>query len=296
MVDQAKVEFTSESMRDYLELTKPRITVLILICAAVGYSFGCRSSFRPFLLLHVLLGTALMASGTSALNQWYEADSDARMHRTRERPIPAGRIKRVHGLVFGLLVSIAGFTELSFETNALTAMLGLFTLLSYLFFYTPLKRRSPICTTVGAVPGAMPPLIGYAAASAHLDSAALALFAILFIWQFPHFYAIALMYREDYARGGIRMLPVVHPDGAATAKRIVACSVLLIPVSLLPRFLGMTGSIYLTSAIGAGMGLLYFGMRLGYDRTHTRARQVLLASVLYLPALFAVMVFDRRLP
>jgi protoheme IX farnesyltransferase len=248
------------------------------------------------MLLYVLLGTALMASGTSALNQWYEADSDARMHRTRERPIPAGRMKRSHGLVFGVLVSIAGFAELWFETNALTAMLGLFTLLSYLFLYTPLKSRSPVCTTVGAVPGAMPPLIGYAAASGRLDSAALALFAILFVWQFPHFYAIALMYREDYARGGIRMLPVVDPDGAATAKRIVVCSTLLIPVSLLPQFLGMTGSIYVTSAIAAGMGLLYFGVRLGCERTRARARQVLLASVLYLPALLAVMVIDRRSP
>jgi protoheme IX farnesyltransferase len=218
------------------------------------------------------------------------------MHRTRERPIPAGRIKRVHGFAFGVLVSIAGFAELWFETNALTAILGLFTLLSYLFLYTPLKQRSPMCTTVGAVPGAMPPLIGYAAASGHLDSAALTLFAILFVWQFPHFYAIALMYREDYARGGIRMLPGVHPDGAATAKRIVACSILLIPVSLLPRFLGMTGSIYCTLAIAAGVGLLYFGVRLGRESTNTRARQVLLASVAYLPALLAVMVFDRRSP
>jgi protoheme IX farnesyltransferase len=296
MLDSAKGELTGESMRDYLELTKPRITVLILICTAVGYSFGCRTSLRPFMLLFVLLGTALMASGTSALNQWYEADSDARMHRTRERPIPSGRMKRDHGLLFGVLVSIAGFAELWFETNALTAMLGLFTLLSYLFLYTPLKRHSPLCTTVGAVPGAMPPLIGYAAARGHLDSAALALFAILFVWQFPHFYAIAWMYRDDYARGGIRMLPVVRPNGGATAKRIVACSVLLIPVSLVPRFLGMTGSIYFTLAIAAGMALLYFGVRLAGEHTRARARQVLLASVLYLPAILAVMVIDRRSP
>ncbi|MFZ0589300.1 MAG: heme o synthase [Bryobacteraceae bacterium] len=283
-------------MRDYLELTKPRITVLILICAAVGYSFGSRASFRPSVLLYVLIGTALMASGTSALNQWYEADSDARMSRTRDRPIPSGRMKRSHGFVFGVLVSMAGFVELWLETNALTAMLGLFTLLSYLFLYTPLKRHSPICTTVGAVPGAMPPLIGYAAASGHLDSAAFALFAILFVWQFPHFDAIAWMYREDYARGGIRMLPVVRPDGEATAKRIVASSVLLIPVSLLPGFLGMTGPTYFTSAIAAGMGLLYFGVRLGRERTRSRARHVLLASVLYLPAILAVMVIDRQFP
>ena len=281
-------------MRDYLELTKPRITTLILICTAVGYFFGCRTSLNLLMLLHVLLGTALMASGTSALNQWYEVDSDARMRRTRERPIPAGRMKRSHGLVFGVLLSTAGFAELWFGTNALAAALGLFTLLSYLFVYTPLKQRSPACTTVGALPGAMPPLIGYAAASGGLDAGALALFLILFVWQFPHFYAIAWMYREDYARGGIRMLPVIEPDGESTAKRIVACSVLLIPISLVPRLLGMTGSIYAATAVATGLGLLYFGVRLGRERTFVHARHVLLASVFYLPALLAVMVLDRR--
>jgi protoheme IX farnesyltransferase len=203
-------------------------------------------------------------------------------------------MKRSHGFIFGLLVSTAGFVELWFQTNALTAMLGLFTLLSYLFVYTPLKRHTPLCTTLGAVPGAMPPLIGYAAAYGHLDWAALALFAILFVWQFPHFYAIAWMYRDDYARGGIQMLPVIKPDGESTARRIVACSILLIPISLLPRLLGMSGSIYAGAAVAAGLGMLYFGVRLGRERTSLRARHVLLASVLYLPALLAVMVVDRR--
>jgi protoheme IX farnesyltransferase len=281
-------------MRDFLELTKPRITVLILVCTAVGYFFGCRTSFRLLMLVHVLLGTALMASGTSALNQWYEANSDGRMRRTRQRPIPAGRIKRIHGFVFGVLLSTAGFAELWFGTNALAAALGLFTLLSYVFVYTPLKQRSPVCTTVGALPGAMPPLIGYAAASRGLDAGALALFLILFVWQFPHFYAIAWMYREDYARGGIRMLPVIEPDGESTARRIVVCSVLLILISLLPRLLGMTGPIYAAAAIAAGMGFLCFGLRLGRERTFARARHVLLASVFYLPAVLAVMVLDRR--
>jgi protoheme IX farnesyltransferase len=280
-------------MRDFLELTKPRITALILICTAVGYSFGCRTSFHLLILVHVLLGTALMASGTSALNQWYEADSDARMNRTRERPIPAGRMKRVDAFVFGALLSAAGFTDLWLGTNALAASLGLFTLLSYMLVYTPLKQHSPVCTTLGALPGAMPPLIGYSAASRGLDAGALALFLILFVWQFPHFYAIAWMYREDYARGGIRMLPVIEPDGESTARRIVACSILLIPISLLPRLLGMTGSFYSTAAVAGGLGLLYFGVRLGRDRTFARARQVLLASVLYLPMILAVMVIDR---
>jgi heme o synthase len=281
-------------MRDFVELTKPRITVLILICTAVGYFFGCRNLFHLSILADVLLGTALMASGTSALNQWYEVDSDARMRRTRERPLAARRMKRSHGFFFGALLSAAGFVELWFGTNALAAALGLFTLLSYMVVYTPMKRRSPACTTVGALPGAMPPLIGYAAARGGLDAGALALFLILFVWQFPHFYAIAWMYREDYARGGIKMLPVIEPDGESTSKRIVACSVLLIPISLAPRLLGMTGLIYPIAAIAAGLGLLYFGLRLGRDRTLARARHVLLASVFYLPALLAVMVLDRH--
>jgi protoheme IX farnesyltransferase len=193
-----------------------------------------------------------------------------------------------------VLLSAAGFAELWFGANALAAALGLFTLLSYMVVYTPLKRLSPACTTVGALPGAMPPLIGYAAASGHLDAGALTLFLILFIWQFPHFYAIAWMYRDDYAMGGIKMLPVVEPDGESTARRIVGCSVLLIPISLAPRLLGMTGLIYPIAAIVAGLALLYFGLRLGRERTLTRARHVLLASVFYLPALLAVMVLDRH--
>ena len=280
-------------MQDYLELTKPRITVLILICTAVGYFFGSPNVFHFALFVHVLLGTALMASGTAALNQWYEADSDAKMRRTSKRPIPSGRIRRIDGLVFGVVLSIAGFADLWFGTNSLAAALGLFTLATYIFLYTPLKRRSAVCTTVGALPGAMPPLIGYAAASGRLDAWALALFLILFVWQFPHFYAIAWMYRDDYARGGIRMLPVIEPDGESTARRIVACSILLIPISLVPNLLGMTGSVYAAAAVAAGMGLLYVGVRLGRERSFTRARHVLLASVLYLPLVLALMVIDR---
>jgi len=281
-------------VRDYLELTKPRITLLILICTAVGYWFGCGVTFHWTVLAHALLGTALLASGTSALNQWYEMESDAKMRRTRRRPLPAGRIKPRDGLAFGLLVSTAGFADLWLGTNLLAAALGLFTLLTYLLLYTPLKQRSPACTTVGAIPGAMPPLIGYAAAGHGIDAGALALFLILFVWQFPHFYAIAWMYRDDYARGGIRMLPVIHPDGESTARRIVVCSLLLIPVSLAPLFLGMTGALYAGAAIAAGLGLLYFGARLGRDRTLPRAHALLLATVFYLPALLCVMVLDRH--
>jgi len=216
------------------------------------------------------------------------------MRRTRRRPLPAGRIPRAHGLAFGLFLSTAGFADLCYGTNLLAAALGLFTLLSYLLLYTPLKQRSPACTTIGAIPGAMPPVIGYAAAGHGIDLSALALFLILFVWQFPHFDAIAWMYRDDYARGGIRMLPVIDPDGESTARRVVVCSLLLIPISLAPVFLGMTGGLYTAAAIATGLVVLYLGARLGRERTSARAHALLLATVFYLPALLGVMVLDRR--
>lgn len=279
-------------MRDYLELTKPRITLLILICTAVGYWFGRDASSHWTILAHALLGTALLASGTSALNQWYEVDSDAKMFRTRKRPLPAGRMKRSHALAFGVLLSAAGFADLWYGTNLEAAALGLLTLLVYLLVYTPLKQRSPACTTVGAIPGAMPPLIGYAAAGHGIDGRALALFLILFVWQLPHFDAIAWMYRDDYARGGIRMLPVVDPDGEATARRVVVCSLLLIPISLVPMFLGMTSALYAVPTLIAGFGVFYFGTRLSRARTSARARMLLLVTVFYLPLVFAAMMMD----
>jgi len=281
-------------MRDYLELIKPRITLLILVCTAVGYWFGCGSSFRLVTLVCTLLGTALLASGTSALNQWYEVDSDSKMYRTRSRPIPTGRMTRPRALVFGILLAAAGFVELWSTASPLAAGLGLFTLLSYLLIYTPLKQHSPICTTIGAIAGAMPPVIGYTAAGRGIDAEAVALFLILFVWQFPHFDAIAWMYRDDYARGGIRMLPVIDSTGEATARRVVLYSLLLIPASLLPRWLGMTGSVYVAAAIAAGLALLCFSVRLAHKRNASCARAVLVASVVYLPIVLAVMVADRR--
>lgn len=281
-------------VRDYLELTKPRITVLILMCAAAGYWLGCGDWFHWPVLAHALLGTALLASGTSALNQWYEVESDARMRRTRRRPLPTGRIKRGSALVFGLLLSAAGFAALWWGTNLLAAAVGLFTLLSYLLLYTPLKQRSPVCTTLGAIPGAMPPLIGFAAAGHGIDVRGLALFVILFVWQFPHFDAIAWMYRDDYARGGIRMLPVIDSTGASTARRVLVCSVLLVPISLGPWFLGMTGGFYAAAASVAGLGVVYYGARMGYRRTLASAHALLLATVFYLPVLLGAMALDRE--
>ena len=279
-------------MKPYLALTKPRITWLILMSTAIGYVFGAKS-WNFFTLFHTIVGTGLIASGTAALNQWYEREADGKMRRTQGRPLPSGQLDPTRALLFASAISIIGFVELVFGANLLTGLLGLFTLLTYLFIYTPLKQRSPHCTTIGAIPGAMPPLIGYAAASGTLTWEAWALFAILFVWQFPHFYAIAWMYREDYERAGIRMLPVVEPDGESTARRIVLYSMALLPISLLPRYLGMTGNVYAFGAVAMGALFLYTGFRIVNDRTRQRARSVLLASVVYLPMLYALMLLNR---
>lgn len=280
-------------MNDYLALTKPRITWLILLSTGVGYYFGLNGPMDWLVLLHTMMGTALLASGTAALNQWYERDADARMRRTDKRPIPSGIITPRNAMAFGILLSIVGFVELGLFVNWLAAGLGLFTLLTYLGLYTPLKQISPISTTVGAIPGAMPPLIGFAAASGTLTAEAWVLYAILFLWQFPHFYAIAWMYREDYERAGIRMLPVVEPDGESTVRQMMWFSLVLIPVSLLPRAMGMTGNWYLAGTFVAGIGFVMACLRMRDDRTRMRARGVLLASVVYLPVLYGLLLIDR---
>ena len=281
-------------MRDYLELTKPRITWLILMSTGVGYYFGMRgSSLEWGLLLHTILGTALIASGTAALNQWYEREADRKMRRTMSRPLPSGKMTAERALAFGVVLSAAGFAELWLGANLLSALIGLFTLISYLFLYTPLKQRTWWSTTIGAIPGAMPPVIGYAAAAGTLTSETWALFAILFVWQFPHFYAIAWMYRQDYERAGIRMLPVVEPDGRSTARQIVLFGSILIPVSLAPSLLGMSGSIYLFGAALLSIAFLASGVRLAAQRSLEHARGVLLASVMYLPMIYGLMLFDR---
>jgi protoheme IX farnesyltransferase len=282
------------AMASYLALTKPRITWLILMSTGVGYYFGIAGSWSLTSLIHTLIGTALLASGTAALNQWFEVEADARMNRTRNRPLPSGEISRPRAFWFAAALSAAGFLELGLAVNWLSAGLGLFTLASYLFAYTPLKRRTPHSTTVGAIPGAMPPLIGYAAAHGALTAEAWALYAILFVWQFPHFYSIAWMYREDYSRAGIRMLPVADRDGSSTARHILLTSLLLIPVSLAPAFLSMTGKIYLGGAIAMGLVFLYACLKAHRGLTYATARRVLLTSVLYLPALYGLMLLDRQ--
>jgi protoheme IX farnesyltransferase len=289
-------------MRDYIELTKPRITWLILMSTGIGYFYGLPAAANwweflksiPLLsLLHTVIGTGLIASGTAALNQWYERDADRKMRRTAMRPLPTGKMSARNAMLFGIALSIVGFLELWLGVNLLSASIGGFTLGSYLFIYTPMKQRTWWSTTVGALPGAMPPMIGFAAAAGTITPESWVLFAILFLWQFPHFYAIAWMYKDDYARAGIRMLPVVEPDGRSTARQIVLYGLALIPVSLAPSLLGMTGRLYLAGALLLGLWFLYSGVRVAMDRTALRARAVLIVSVLYLPLIYGLMLIDR---
>jgi protoheme IX farnesyltransferase len=296
----------SSLFHDYAELTKLRVTSLIVMTAWCGYFFGAHKAGLPWLswgLLHALLGIGLVSSGTAALNEVMEYDVDAHMRRTARRPIPAGRMSLLHAGIVGTLATIGGSVYLAFFTNSLTGLLTFLTALVYLAAYTPLKRLSPVCTFVGAFPGAMPGVLGWTAARGQLEWGTLVLFAILFVWQFPHFFSIAWLYREDYARGGIRMLPVVEEDGRSTARRIFAYSVALIPISILPSFIGMAGKIYLVGAVALGFALLYFGVRLAFLKlplasapSKIRARHVLQATVIYLPLLFALMMTNAVRP
>ena len=283
----------TQSFKEYFRLTKPRIALLIVISTAVGYCYGVGASFHFIAFVHALIGTTLLSAGAATLNQWMERDWDARMHRTRTRPIPSGTVRSRDALRFGVALNIVGVLELWFFCNPLAATLGLLTSAGYLLAYTPLKRKHAVCTTVGALPGAMPPLIGFTAASSHLGIDAWVLFSILFLWQFPHFHAIAWMYREDYERAGVKMLAVARPFGAGLTIEILASLFLLVPITLAPTLLHMAGLVYFVAAIVLDLVFVYFGFQLARERTRKRARGLLLASVLYLPLLFAFLVFDN---
>lgn len=289
--------------RDYAELTKMRVTTLVVLTAWCGYYFGCLKAGIPSLswgLFHALLGIGLVSGGTAALNEVMEHDIDGRMRRTAQRPLPTGRMSMLHAIIVGMVMTVGGALYLDIALNALTGTLALLTAFVYLAAYTPLKKVHPVCTFVGAFPGAMPGVLGWTAARGHLEWEALALFAIVFFWQFPHFFSIAWLYRDDYAAGHIRMLPVVQPDGKSTARRILIYSLILVPVSLAPTFLGMSGNIYLAGALVLDAALLYIASRLillhaplSAPRSKQRARQLLQATVFYLPLLFVLMMLNR---
>jgi len=277
----------------YFELTKPDVTFLVVISTLAGFYLGARGAFDLALLVHCLVGTTLTAAGTSALNHYVERASDAKMRRTAQRPLPLGLLAPGHALLFGLVLVVCGGLYLAFLVNALSCVLAWATTVSYLAAYTPLKKRTTLATLVGAFPGAVPPLIGWAAASGSLSRGAWILYGILFLWQFPHFLAIAWMYREDYARAGIRMLPVVDRSGASTYWQILGCSGALLPASLLPGVVGMAGLRYFFGALVLGLVFVQVAIWAARQKTNVRAKWLMHASVIYLPALFGLMMFDK---
>src|SRR5215471_19857004 len=282
-----------EKLAAYLGLTKPRITSLVVLSALAGFALGSPSSIDWIQLLHTAIGVALLSGGINALNQYWESDLDALMRRTKMRPLPTGKLAERHALVFGIVVSLIAEAYLAWFLNPLTFFWGMIALASYLFLYTPLKTRTHWSTFVGAFPGALPPLLGWAAARNEVGIEAATLFGIMFLWQFPHFHAIATMCREDYARAGIRMLPVIEPDGKRTARQIVGYTVALIPVSLLPTFLHFSGWIYLAGAALLGGWFLHAGVAAAKRPTNEQARRLLRVSVIYLPLLLGLMTLNK---
>lgn len=281
---------------DYLELAKPRVAVLVLFTVGAGVLLAGGRDFPFLVLLHTVLGTALVATGASALNQWLERDSDARMRRTENRPLPAGRLQAPEVFVFGLLLGLGGVLYLAVTlSHILAALIAAVTFVLYVAVYTPLKRRTPLNTLIGAVPGALPPLIGWCAVRGELTHEAGLLFLILFLWQVPHFLAIAWIYRAEYARAGLCMLPVVDGDGRRTSQNMVLYCLALLAVSLQPALCGEAGLLYLGGAVL--LGLTFLAAALGFRRwrSHCQARRVLRASLLYLPGLLALLLLDRAL-
>ena len=272
---------------EFVELTKPRITFMVMVTAAAGFYLASIGRLDAALFLHTMLGTGLVAAGASCLNQIVERETDARMDRTRARPLPT---------VFGTALSLLGTLELLLAVNRTTALIGLATLALYVALYTPLKRLTSLCTVVGAIPGALPPVMGWTGASNALSAEAWVLFAILFLWQMPHFLAIAVAYRDDYARGGHAMLPVVDPGGTRTARQTILYSAALLPVSLLPSSLQMSGDAYFWGALLLGAVFVAFGVASARDRSVASARRLLRYSVVYLPVLLALMALDKVTP
>lgn len=277
----------------FAELGKPRVVVMVLVTTFVGFYLGSRGLPEYLRLLPTLIGTALAAAGTLALNQYMERDVDAKMQRTRQRPLPDGRLQPSEALVFGVTVTLAGLVYLAVAVNALSAGVTAATTVSYLFFYTPLKRRTPLCSIIGAIPGALPPLTGWTAARDAFGIEAWILFAILFLWQLPHSLAIARLYRDDYARAGIRLLPVVEPDAKSTGRQIVANCLALLVVGLLPTLVGLAGPLYFVAALILGGLFLGYAVAFALSRTVTAARQLMFASLLYLPATLLLMALDK---
>jgi protoheme IX farnesyltransferase len=282
---------TRSRLLDYLDLAKPRMNFLVLVTTAVGYYMAVRHPFQWLMLLHTLLGTAMTAAAASALNQIIEWRYDGLMRRTANRPLPAHRLAPREATLFAMILTLGGVTYLAIAVNLLTAALGAFTLATYVLVYTPLKRRTTLNTVIGAIPGAIPPVMGCTAVWGHVTPEAIALFLVLFLWQMPHFLAIAILYRDDYARAGFKMLPVV--DREMTGRQMVLYAAALLPATLLPVPLHMAGMVYLFCALALGVVFLAFAIRCAASDQRTDARKLFLASILYLPLLLAAMMIDK---
>jgi heme o synthase len=281
---------------DYLALTKPRVVVMVLVTTSVGFYLASAAQLNWALLCHTLIGVALASGGTLALNQYLERDLDARMLRTRARPLPEGRLQPNEALGFGVTITAGGLIYLTWLVNPLGGLVTAVSVGSYLFLYTPLKQKTPFCVMIGAVPGALPPVTGWVAASGQLTLEAWVLFAILFLWQIPHSLSIAVLYREDYARADFQLLPVVEPDGISTGRQIVVHSLALLAVGLLPTTLQLAGTVYFVTAFVLGVAMLVCGGWLAISYSSAAARRLLLASLVYLPALLVVMAVDKVRP
>ena len=278
---------------DYVTLAKPRLNMLVVATTLAGYYMAGPLRADWLVLVHTLVGTTLVASGASAFNQLMEIEADGLMRRTRLRPLPTGRLTPRQAGIFGLLLSLAGIAELAFGVNLLASMVAMVTLLTYTVFYTPLKRRTSLATVVGGIPGALPPIIGWVAVRHSLSIEAWILFGIVYLWQMPHFLAIAWMYREDYKRAGFPLLPIVEPDGASTGRQALIYAAALLPLSLAPTAVAMTGNVYLTGAGIMSALFLALAARFAWDRTTTSARRLFFGSIVYLPLLWILMVLNR---
>jgi protoheme IX farnesyltransferase len=278
---------------DFLALTKPRVNLLVLFTTLIGFHLGTFGPTDIVLLIHTVIGTALVAGAAAAINQVLERDSDRLMRRTRLRPLAAGRLGKREAGWFALVLAVIGLAQLALGANLLAALVALATIASYSLVYTPLKRRTSLATVIGAVPGALPPMIGWAAATGGLSVEAWVLFAIVFVWQMPHVLAISWMYREDYERGGIRVLPVEEPDGASTSRQTVSYAAVLVPISLLPTVVGLAGGAYLGGALLLSLVILGLSIAFARQRTARHARRLFFASLLYLPVLWVLMLVNR---
>jgi heme o synthase len=283
----------SEKAAAYFELTKPRIAFMLVLTSAAGFYLGSQN-FNWILFANAMFAITLLAFGVAALNQYIERDIDKLMTRTENRPLPSGRLSAREALIFGSFLCIASEIYLYFAVNPLTALLGLAVIVGYVFLYTPLKTRTSLSTAIGAIPGALPPLLGFTAASNEISLGAWVTFAILFVWQFPHFLAIAWMYREQYAKAGILMLPVIEPEGKITARQIVAFAVILLPISISAYFVNLAGVVYLIGAILLGLWFLYESVKMARLKTDAQARKLLRVSVIYLPLIYLLLALNHN--